>query len=80
MVFGVACKGGGGSTVGEFITILRTSPPDENTMVNVDARIGFQVSDEAIIDPDTLNGDTFFLTDPDGNVILIDQHEPRPAA
>jgi hypothetical protein len=65
---GIACKGGGGS-VGEFITIVQTSPAEGDTNVNVATRIGFQVSDGASIDPDTFNGDTFYLTDEDGNVI-----------
>jgi len=68
MTLGVACKGGGDSVEG-FITILQTAPPDEADAVNVEVRLGFQVSDGAAIDASTLNEETFFLTDEDGNVV-----------
>lgn len=78
MVFGDACKGGGGVT---YIMVLQESPEDERTDVQVETRIGFQI--DAPIDEATLTGDTVFLEDPNGTRVAgelsIDDDDPSIA-
>jgi hypothetical protein len=78
MVFGYACKGGGGDA---FIVVLDTEPADKQTDVQVEARIGFRIN--ATIDPATLTNDTFFVTDSQGTrvpgTLAIDDEEPDVA-
>ena len=69
VTLGAACKSDGGGIDAEFITIAQTSPMEGADDVVVGTRVGFQVSDGAQIDPATLNAQTFFLTDEDGNAI-----------
>jgi len=69
MTLGVACKSNSSVVDVDFITIVLTSPVEGANNVVVGTRVGFQVSDSAQIDLATLNADTFFLTDDDGNVV-----------
>ncbi|MEM8609804.1 MAG: Ig-like domain-containing protein [Myxococcota bacterium] len=66
--FVLACKGeGGGETDSEFLEVVGTGPADGAEDIQVDIAIGFRVGDP--INPDTLTEETFFVTDPDGNVL-----------
>jgi len=79
MVFGYACKGGGGGVT--YLTVLQESPEDERTDVQLETRIGFQI--DAPIDEATLTGDTFFLEDPNGTRVVgelsLDDDDPSVA-
>ncbi|MGB5696611.1 MAG: Ig-like domain-containing protein [Polyangiales bacterium] len=66
MALGAACKGGGGPEV-TFLEVLETSPVEGSASVQVETRIGFRIN--APIDPATLTGDNFFVTDSDGTPV-----------
>ena len=77
VVFGYACKGGGGDgTV--YLTVLQESPEDERSDVQVETRVGFQI--DAPVDQATLSSETFFVSGPGGTtvegVISIDEDDP----
>ncbi|MGB5808873.1 MAG: Ig-like domain-containing protein [Polyangiales bacterium] len=63
---GFACKGGGDGG-GDFLEVVGTGPSDGEQDVPVAVVLGFRVADP--IDPATLTADSFFVTDPDGDVM-----------
>lgn len=75
----IACKSGGDGP--EFFEVLRVSPEDQRTDVQVETRIGFEI--DANIDPATLTSDTFIVTDPDGaqvqGELIVDPDDPGVA-
>jgi hypothetical protein len=82
MVLGFACKSSDGGDGGPaFLTVLQVSPVDGRMDAQVATRIGFQI--DTFIEDETLNFDTFVVTDPDGNQVLgelvVDEEDARTA-
>ncbi len=78
MLFGYACKKGGGSGV-TYLTVLQVSPLKTRApMSRSKPAVGFQV--DAPIDAATLSTDTFFVTDPQGSKMVgelaLDEDDP----
>lgn len=63
---GYACTSDSGETEA-FIKVLRTLPEDEQTEVQLETLIGFQI--EGLIEPASLTSETFFMTDGDEVVV-----------